>query len=43
MNPTGPFWVYPNVADPCRGKARKSAPDEAAHRLGQVEAYSIVR
>ena len=36
-------FVYPNVANLCRGKTRKSAPHVAAHRLGQVEAYFTVR
>ncbi|MFA9614624.1 MAG: hypothetical protein ACERK9_11830, partial [Deltaproteobacteria bacterium] len=31
--------VNPNVADLHRGKTRQSAPDVAARRLGQVEAY----
>ena len=35
--------INPNVAYLCRGKTRKSAPDVAAHRLGQVEAYLTVR
>jgi hypothetical protein len=35
--------LYPNVAYPDRGKTRKSAPDVAARRFGQVEAYLIVR
>ena len=35
--------LYPNVAYPGRGKTRKSAPDVAARRLGQVEAYLTVR
>jgi hypothetical protein len=38
-----PRCVKPNVADPFRGKTRKSASDVAAHRLGQVEAYLTVR
>ena len=33
----------PNVADLLRGKTRQSAPDVAAHRLGQDEAYFTVR
>ena len=35
--------VYPNVACLCRGKTRKSVSDEAAHGLGQFEAYLTVR
>jgi hypothetical protein len=35
--------VNPNVAYPRRGKTRKSVPDVAARRLGQVEAYLTVR
>jgi hypothetical protein len=35
--------VYPNVACLLRGKTRKSASDEAARRVGQVEAYLTVR
>ena len=34
--------INPNVAAPFRGKRRKSTPDVAAHRLGQVEAYLTV-
>ena len=33
----------PNVAYLRQEKTRKSAPDVAAHRLGQVEAYFTVR
>ncbi len=35
--------VNPNVAYLCRGKTRQSAPDVAARRLGQDEAYLTVR
>ena len=35
--------LNPNVADLHRGKTRKSAPDDAARRLGQDEAYLTVR
>jgi len=35
--------LYPNVAYLRQEKTRKSAPDVAAHRLGQVEAYFTVR
>jgi hypothetical protein len=35
--------VNPNVAYLRQEKTRKSAPDVAAHRLGQVEAYFTVR
>ena len=35
--------LNPNVADLHRGKTRQSAPDVAAHSLGQVEAYFKVR
>lgn len=35
--------INPNVADLCRAKTRQSAPDVAAHSLGQVEAYFTVR
>ena len=34
--------VNPNVADVDRGKTRQGAPDVAAHRLGQAEAYFTV-
>ena len=34
--------LNPGVAYLCRGKTRKSAPDVAAHRLGQAEAYFTV-
>ena len=38
------FTVYnPNVAYLRQDKTRKSEPDVAAHRLGQVEAYFTVR
>ena len=38
------FTVYnPKVAYLRREKTRKSEPDVAAHRLGQVEAYFTVR
>jgi len=40
---TQPLSVNPNVAYLRRGKTRQSAPDVAAHRLGQVEAYLTVR
>ena len=35
--------VYPNVADPLRGKTRQRAPDANARRLGQDEQYLTVR
>jgi 5-deoxy-D-glucuronate isomerase len=35
--------VAPNVADLNRAKTRQSASDVAAHKLGQDEAYLIVR
>jgi hypothetical protein len=35
--------IKPDVAEPFRGKTRKSASDVAARRLGQVEAYLTVR
>jgi hypothetical protein len=35
--------LYPNVACLHQEKTRKSVPDVAAHRLGQVEAYFTVR
>ena len=38
-----PAGLYPNVADLHRGKTRQSAPDVAARRLGQDEAYLTVR
>jgi hypothetical protein len=37
------LWVNPNVADPHRGKAHRSASDVTAHRRGQDEAYLTVR
>jgi len=35
--------LNPNVVCLLQEKTRKSAPDVAAHRLGQVEAYLTVR
>jgi hypothetical protein len=35
--------MNPNAADLLRGKPRQSAPDVAAHRLGQDEAHFTVR
>jgi len=35
--------MNPNVSYLRQEKTRKSAPDVAAHRLGQVEAYFTVR
>ena len=43
LDTQGPLSLYPNVAYLRQGKTRKSAPDVAAHRLGQVEAYLTVR
>jgi hypothetical protein len=39
------FWatVHPDVAYPCRGKTRQSAPNVGARRLGQGEQYLTVR
>ena len=38
------FWatVHPDVAYPCRGKTRQSAPNVGARRLGQGEQYFTV-
>ena len=36
-------WVNPNVAYLCREKTRKRVSDAPAHRLGEVEAYFVVR
>ena len=35
--------MNPNVANLLRGKTRQSVPDVAARRLGEDEAYLIVR